>query len=82
MTNAEHGTPEADLEELREAVLDDWLLVTSSVTDYLNDIQHTLSWRVTRPLRVVRVLQKRAGELGVVPTGQLAAVALAKKLRR
>jgi hypothetical protein len=81
-TDAEHGTPEQELDQLREAVLDDWLIVTSSVTDYLRDMQTTFSWRVTRPLRLVRRYQRRAGEIGVVPAGQLAAVALARKFRR
>lgn len=79
-TTSESGAPEDELQQLREAVLDDWLVVTSSVTDYLRDIQQTFSWRVTRPLRRARQFQRKVGEVGVVPAGQLAAVALAKRL--
>ncbi|GAA4686731.1 hypothetical protein [Frondihabitans cladoniiphilus] len=73
---------EADLAELREAVLDDWFRVTSSVTGAVQEIQATLSWRVTKPLRWARILQHRANEIGVVPAAQLAAVAVAKRLGR
>ncbi|RKR73246.1 hypothetical protein [Frondihabitans australicus] len=81
-TTPERSAPEEELQQLREAVLDDWLVVTSSVTDYLRDIQQTFSWRVTRPLRRARQFQKKVDEVGVVPASQLAAVALAKKLGR
>lgn len=85
-TRGDQASPEAsaevELEQLREAVLDDWLVVTSSVTDYLRDIQQTFSWRVTRPLRRARLLQKKVDEVGVVPAGQLVAVTLAKRLGR
>ncbi|MCU1527630.1 MAG: hypothetical protein JWP75_1393 [Frondihabitans sp.] len=73
---------DADLAELREAVLDDWLRVTSSVTDAVIEIENTLSWRVTRPLRLVRLLQRKVGEIGVIPASQLAATAVAKRLGR
>jgi hypothetical protein len=76
------STAEADLAELREAVLDDWFRVTSSVTDAVTEIENTLSWRVTRPLRLARTLQRKASEIGVVPASQLAAVAVAKRLGR
>ena len=78
----EKSTAERDLEELREAVLDDWLTVTSNVTDALRGIQQTFSWRVTRPLRAVRTVSRRAGEIGVVPTGRLVAVEVARRLGR
>lgn len=76
------GSPEAELVELRAAVLDDWLIVTSSVTDYLRDMTMTFSWRVTRPLRMARKYQRKAAEIGYVPASQLAAVALARRVRR
>lgn len=82
-TRPERPNPaENDLDELREAVLDDWLRVTSSVTDAVGEMQRTLSWRVTRPLRLARLLQRKVGEIGVVPASQLAATALAQRLGR
>ncbi|ARC57433.1 hypothetical protein AS850_10130 [Frondihabitans sp. 762G35] len=76
------SSAESDLRELREAVLDDWLRVTSSVTDAVTEIQSTVSWRVTRPLRLTRLMQRKVSEIGVVPASRLAAVALAKRLGR
>ena len=72
---------EQQLEELRDAVLDDWILVTSHATDAIRSMQATVSWRVTRPLRTFRVLSYKAKDIGLVPTGQLAAVAIARRLR-
>lgn len=75
-------TADSDLQELREAVLDDWLVVTTSVTGALHDIQQTVSWKVTRPLRLGRLLQRKVSEVGAVPASQLAAAALARRLGR
>jgi len=75
-------TAEQELEQLRDAVLDDWLLVTSAVTDALRDMQQTLSWRVTRPLRRFRTLQRKVESVGIVPAGQLAAAELARRIGR
>jgi hypothetical protein len=73
---------ERDLDELRDAVLDDWLTVTSNVTDALQAIQQTVSWRVTRPLRTAKLFSNKAKEVGVVPAGRLAAVEVARRLVR
>jgi phage gp36-like protein len=81
-TSEPQKATDADLAELREAVLDDWLRVTSSVTDAVTEIENTLSWRVTRPLRLARILQRKVGEVGVIPASQLAATAVAKRLGR
>lgn len=72
----------ADLDDLREALLVDWLKSTTSVTDSLHAMQQTVSWRITRPLRLVRLLQRKVTEIGVVPASQLAAGALAKRIGR
>ena len=80
--NQDQTSAERDLEELREAVLDDWLTVTSNVSDALRDIQQTVSWRVTRPLRAAKTFSRKAEEVGVVPAGRLAAVEVARRLGR
>jgi hypothetical protein len=81
-TGSEGVSAEEELEQLRDAVLDDWLLVTSAVTDALRDMQQTLSWRVTRPLRRFRTLQRKVEAVGIVPAGQLAAAELARRIGR
>lgn len=73
---------EAELDELREAVLDDWLIVTTRNVDAIRAMQRTVSWRITRPLRMMRVMQRRASEVGYLRASQLAAVRVAEKLGR
>jgi hypothetical protein len=83
MSYVEPETPaERQLSELRDAVLDDWILITSHSTDALRAMQSTVSWRVTRPLRVVRTYSYKSREIGLASTGRLAAHALASKLGR
>jgi len=73
---------ERELTELREAVLTDWITVASQVTDTLNSMQQTLSWRITKPLRVVRVLHRKVEQVGTARAVQIARAQLATKLRR
>jgi len=85
----EAGRLKAELEELREAVLEDWLLVTTRNVDVIRKLQgtvramqRTVSWRVTRPLRLFRSFQFKATEIGYFRAGQLAAVRVAEKFGR
>lgn len=80
-TEVDAAPPEQQLRELRDAVLNDWILVTSHSTNAIRAMQSTFSWRVTRPLRTVRTLSSKAQEVGLVPAGQLAAGMIARKLR-
>lgn len=73
-------TAEQQLTELRDAVLGDWILVTSHSTDALRAIHSTVSWRVTKPLRAFRRFSIKANEVGVVPAGRLAAEIVARRL--
>ncbi len=75
-------TAEDDLAELRQAVLDDWIVVTTRTAQELQDIQKTVSWRVTRPLRLVRRFQGTAREIGYGAALDLAAGAVARRLGR
>lgn len=72
----------AELDELREAVLEDWIVVTTRNFEAIREMQHTVSWRVTRPLRVFRVFQRKAFEIGYARATQLAAQRVAAKLGR
>lgn len=78
----DESTAEEELAQLREAVLDDWLTVTSDVTDALRDIQQTVSWRVTKPLRAARTFSNKVKEVGVLPASRLAAVEVARRAGR
>jgi hypothetical protein len=85
----EAGNLRAELDELREAVLEDWIVITTRNVDAIRAMQgsirameSTLSWRVTRPLRLFRSVQLRASQIGYVRASQLAAARLAEKLGR
>jgi hypothetical protein len=72
----------AELDELREAILEDWIFVTTRNVDAIRAMQRTVSWRVTRPLRLFRSAQRKASEIGYVRASQLAATRVAEKLGR
>ena len=71
-----------DLAELRQAVLDDWIIVTTRTSVVLENVTNTVSWRVTKPLRMVRRFQGSAKELGLVAAADLAAASIARRLGR
>jgi hypothetical protein len=76
----EDNAAERELAELREAVLDDWLHAIEGVSGEIQKMENSLSWRITRPLRLARVLGRKSRELGILPTVQLAAVELARRV--
>lgn len=54
-------------DELRQRTLEHWAAVAksdASVSQVVNGMQSSLSWRVTKPLRVVRDLQIKAARVG------------------
>lgn len=61
------------LEELREAVLLDWVQVTRHHAGAIRDMQESLSWRITRPLRLVRTYQYKVREVGALNATRIAA---------
>lgn len=72
----------SDLDELRDAVLDDWIVMTTMTAGALAQFQATLSWRITRPLRLIRRYQTVAQREGLMSATRLSAVAVAERLRR
>jgi len=71
-----------DYEELRQAVLDDWVTITTREAGRVEAMQQTLSWRVTAPLRLVRVFQTTAKAEGFSVARDLAAASIARRLGR
>jgi hypothetical protein len=72
----------AELEELRQAILDDWIVVTTRTVGVVEAMQATLSWRITKPLRLAKRFQISAQRDGVGVAVDLAAVAVARRLGR
>ena len=73
---------ERELQELRQAVLDDWIIVTTTAGADLQQMKTSLSWRVTKPLRLARRFQSGMREYGFSAATELAAAEIAAKLRR
>ena len=71
---------EVELAELREAILADWIVVTSRAGITLRAMQATVSWRVTRPLRLFRLFSNHARETSLADASQLVAVRVASRL--
>jgi hypothetical protein len=80
--SASDGDARAELEELRQAVLDDWIVVTTRTVGVIEAMQATLSWRVTKPLRLAKRFQLAAQSDGLGVAIDLAAVAVARRLGR
>lgn len=70
---------ERELDELREAILDDWLIVTSRSDETVRALQNTLSWRITKPLRLLRAFDLKRRNVGSYSAAKLAAVAIARR---
>lgn len=70
---------EARLAELCDAVLSDWIRVTAEHAGALRDMQNSLSWRITRPLRLARTYQMKVSEAGVLEATRIAAAMVAAR---
>lgn len=71
-----------DYDELRQAVLDDWIVITTRTAGRVDAMTRTLSWRITAPLRLARVFQRTAKEQGFDVARDLTAAAIARRLGR
>ncbi len=78
----EQQEAERRLQDLRDALLDDWLLVTEHLAGTQQQMESSLSWRVTAPLRLVRLFQVKARELGLPAATRLGTAVVARRLGR
>lgn len=70
----------AQLNELREAVLHDWATVVESHAGMIRTMQQSLSWKVTRPLRLARSYQFKVREVGMLNATRIAAEMVVDKV--
>lgn len=71
----------SDLDARANAEVASWLTIVADESRALREIQQTLSWRITKPLRLVRKVQKKANEVGVYQVSQLAVADLRRRFR-
>lgn len=78
---AENEALRAQLDAARNESLDAWLRVMHHSGVAARDYERTLSWRVTRPLRVARRIQIAVREVGVSGVAVTALGRLRTRLR-
>jgi hypothetical protein len=76
------ATARQEYDELRQAVLDDWIVITTRTAGRVDEMKRTLSWRITAPLRLARVFQLTAREEGLSVARDLTAAAIARRFGR
>lgn len=69
----------AELDAQANASIASWLDVVGVESRVLGDMQNSVSWKVTKPLRVVRKVQIKVAEVGVARTSQLAVADLKRR---
>ena len=66
---------EKSIEELSERTLQYWMTAVSTSlvsNSIMHELQNSISWKITKPLRVVRSLQLRAAQIGYRRAARLA----------
>ena len=58
-----------------------WLEVVGTETRLLGEMQNSISWRLTRPLRAARTIQIKVARVGVPRASQLAVADLRRRFR-
>lgn len=69
----------AELDAQANQSIASWLNVAGTESRILGDMQNTLSWRVTKPLRIVRKIQVKFAQVGVAQFSQLAVADLKRR---
>lgn len=80
---------EAERDELRARVnadlndtVTDWLVSVVAYATVVPDVHNTVSWRVTRPLRLVRTFQLKVSQVGLRPAVGIVASRARRRLAR
>ncbi len=58
-------------EALLDNTLNQWLVVADNESRILQAVYASLSWRITKPLRMVRTVQLKIKEVGLVRTSEV-----------
>lgn len=78
---AERDRLQSELDMRANESIGSWLNVVSTESRILGEMQKTLSWRVTKPLRLIRKVQVKVSELGLARFSQLAVADLRRRFQ-
>jgi hypothetical protein len=77
-SEAERERLQREVDSLSTAALSKWLLIAHRESSHVAMTQ-TVSWRITKPLRQVRLVQRKVAEVGVVQTAQVVVSTIQKR---
>ncbi len=79
---AERDELRRELDSRSNADVETWLAALRAQALVDTSFSNTLSWRITRPLRLMRSYQIKVSQLGLVPATRAAVAVARRRLRR
>lgn len=79
---AERDRIREELDEYKQASLTDWMVIAHTENRILGDMQNTISWKVTKPLRAARRFQLMAAERGLGEASRAGLTYVSRRLSR
>src|SRR5690606_24560743 len=79
---AERDRIRLELDAFKEASLTDWMVIAHTENRILGDMQNTISWKVTKPLRAARRFQLMASERGLIEASRVGLTYVTRRLGR
>jgi hypothetical protein len=81
LAEAERQRLQREVDALSAAALSKWLLIAHRESSHAAMTQ-TLSWRITKPLRAVRLVQRKVSEVGVASTARVVVSTLQSRRKK
>ena len=76
---SERDALQAELDAKSNESIASWLTVVGTESRILGEMQNSVSWRVTKPLRLVRKVQLKVSQVGLGQVSQLAVADLKRR---
>jgi hypothetical protein len=80
-SEAERAVLQREVDQLSSTALSKWLLIAHRESSHVAMTQ-TLSWRITKPLRAVRMVQRKVSEVGVASTARVVVSTLQSRRKK
>ena len=76
---SERDALQAELDARANESIASWLTVVGTESRILGEMQNSVSWRVTKPLRLIRKVQLKVSQVGIGQVSQLAVADLKRR---